>query len=100
MQTALVCILPSAFCIGMTCKYFIPGPTWVRPEILQEMTRPMIGHRSAEFRALFARIVPDLKTLFGTAQDVFVATCSGTALMEAALLNSARQRVLVTTCGP
>jgi aspartate aminotransferase-like enzyme len=83
----------------MTCKYFIPGPTWVRPEILQEMTRPMIGHRSAEFRALFTRIVPDLKTLFGTAQDVFVATCSGTAIMEAALLNTAKQRVLVTTCG-
>jgi aspartate aminotransferase-like enzyme len=83
----------------MTCKYFIPGPTWVRPEILQEMTRPMIGHRSAEFRSLFARIVPDLKTLFGTAQDAFVATCSGTALMEAALLNTAKQRVLVTTCG-
>lgn len=83
----------------MTCKYFIPGPTWVRPEILQEMTRPMIGHRSAEFRALFGRIIPHLKTLFGTAQDAFVATCSGTALMEAALLNTAKQRVLVTTCG-
>src|SRR5262249_21639703 len=83
----------------MVCKYFIPGPAWVRPEILGEMTRPMIGHRSAEFRALFTRIVPDLRTLFGTAQDVFVATCSGTAIMEAALLNTAKQRVLVTTCG-
>src|SRR5438067_3902745 len=83
----------------MTCKYFIPGPTWVRPELLQEMMRPMIGHRSAEFKALFARIVPDLRALFGTAQDVFVATCSGTAIMEAALLNTAKQRVLVTTCG-
>src|SRR5206468_8013507 len=47
----------------------------------------------------FTRIVPDLKTLFGTAQDVFVATCSGTAIMEAALLNTAKQRVLVMTCG-
>src|SRR5947209_11108297 len=84
---------------AMPCKYFIPGPTWVRPELLQEMTRPMIGHRSADFKALFARVVPDLKTLFGTAQDVFVATCSGTAIMEAALLNTAKQRVLVTTCG-
>src|SRR6185295_4424820 len=60
---------------------------------------PMIGHRSAEFRDLFARIVPDLRPLFGTAQDVFVATCSGTAIMEAALLNTAKQRALVTTCG-
>src|SRR5437763_8417522 len=83
----------------MICKYFIPGPTWVRPEILGEMTRPMIGHRGAEFKDLFARIVPNLRTLFGTAQDVFVATCSGTAIMEAALLNTAKQRVLVTTCG-
>jgi aspartate aminotransferase-like enzyme len=83
----------------MTCKYFVPGPTWVRPAILQEMTRPMIGHRSAEFRDLFLRIAADLKPLFGTAQDVFVATCSGTAIMEAALLNTAKQRVLVTTCG-
>src|SRR5262245_61219681 len=83
----------------MTCKFFNPGPTWVRPEILEEMARPMIGHRSAEFRELFARIVPRLKTLFGTAQDAFVATCSGTAMMEAALLNTAKQRVLVTTCG-
>jgi len=59
----------------------------------------MIGHRSAEFRELFLRIVADLRPLFGTAQDVFVATCSGTAMMEAALLNTAKQRVLVTTCG-
>ena len=83
----------------MPCKYFIPGPTWVRPAILAEMTHPMIGHRSGEFRELFARIIPDLKTLFATAQDVFIATCSGTAMMEAALVNTASRRVLVTTCG-
>lgn len=80
-------------------NFFVPGPTWVRPEILQEMTRPMIGHRGAEFRDLFARIVPNVKTLFGTAQDAFVITASGTALMEAALLNCANRRILVTTCG-
>src|SRR5947208_17053107 len=83
----------------MVCKYFIPGPTWVRPDLLQEMTRPMIGHRSAEFRELFLRITADLRPLFGTVHDVFVATCIGTAIMEAALLNTAKQRVLVTTCG-
>lgn len=81
------------------CKFFIPGPTWVRPEILAEMTRPMIGHRSAEFRELFTGIVGNLKPLFKTAQDVFVATCSGTGMMEAALINSASRRVLVTVCG-
>jgi aspartate aminotransferase-like enzyme len=81
------------------CKFFVPGPTWVRPEILREMTRPMIGHRSAEFKDLFRTILADLKPLFATAQDTFVATCSGTGLMQAALENCVARRVLVTTCG-
>jgi len=81
------------------CKFFIPGPTWVRPSILQEMTRPMIGHRSAEFRELFGGIRRDLKTLFETAADALVITASGTGVMQAALENCVTRRVLVTTCG-
>jgi len=79
--------------------FFVPGPTWVRPAILQEMLRPMIAHRSAEFRELFTRVVANLKPLFGTTQDTFVAACTGTALLEAALINCVPRRVLVTTCG-
>ncbi|HUR83625.1 MAG TPA: aminotransferase class V-fold PLP-dependent enzyme, partial [Thermoanaerobaculia bacterium] len=82
-----------------SAKYFVPGPTWVRPEILAEMTRPMIGHRSSEFKAIFHRINPDLKELFGTTQSTFVMTCSGTGVMQAALENCVARRVLVTTCG-
>lgn len=81
------------------CKFFVPGPTWVRPEILQEMMRPMIGHRSPEFRELFHRINADLKTLFATHQDTFVITASGTGVMQAALENCVARRVLVTTGG-
>src|SRR5712691_1706416 len=81
------------------CRFFVPGPTWVRPEILREMTRPMIGHRSAEFKELFKKIVADLRPLFATTQDTLVATCSGTGLMQAALANCVPRRVLVTTCG-
>jgi aspartate aminotransferase-like enzyme len=80
-------------------KYFVPGPTWVRPEILAELSRPMIGHRTAEFKALFHQINADLKTLFATAQDTFVITSSGTGVMQAALENCVARRVLVTTCG-
>ena len=80
-------------------KYFVPGPTWVRPEILQELTRPMIGHRSSEFKELFRRINLDLKELFATSQSTFVMTCSGTGVMQAALENCVARRVLVTTCG-
>ena len=80
-------------------KYFVPGPTWVRPEILSELTRPMIGHRSTEFRDLFRQINADLKELFATRQPTFVVTSSGTGVMQAALENCVSRRVLVTTCG-
>ncbi|HEY0370990.1 MAG TPA: alanine--glyoxylate aminotransferase family protein [Thermoanaerobaculia bacterium] len=82
-----------------TAKYFVPGPTWVRPEILSEMTRPMIGHRSNEFKELFGRINLGLKELFTTSQATFVMTCSGTGVLQAALENCVARRVLVTTCG-
>jgi aspartate aminotransferase-like enzyme len=82
-----------------TAKYFVPGPTWVRPEILAEMTRPMIGHRSDEFRELFRGINSGLKELFATSQTTFVMTASGTGVMQAALENCVARRVLVTTCG-
>jgi aspartate aminotransferase-like enzyme len=80
-------------------RYFVPGPTWVRPQILQELTRPMIGHRSNEFRDLFRGINADLKTLFNTTQTTFVVTASGTGVMQAALENCVARRMLVTTCG-
>src|SRR4051812_30237330 len=83
----------------MTCKHFVPGPTWVRPEILQELARPVIGHRSPEFRDLYASILKNLKPLFGTNGDVFVVTSSGTGVMQAALENCVGRRMLVTTCG-
>lgn len=81
------------------CKFFVPGPTWVRPELMQEMLRPMIGHRSPEFRDLFRGINLGLKELFGTTQTTFVVTSSGTGVMQAALENCVARRVLVTTCG-
>lgn len=85
--------------IDETCRYFVPGPTWVRPEILREMARPLIGHRTAEFREMFGQILTDLKELFGTKHHAFVATCSGTGMLEGALINCVPRRVLVTTCG-
>ncbi len=81
------------------CDFFVPGPTWVRPELMQELTRPMLGHRSAEFRDLFRRINADLKELFRTTGTTFVVTSSGTGAMQAALENCVARRVLVTTCG-
>jgi aspartate aminotransferase-like enzyme len=79
--------------------FFVPGPTWVRREIMEQMLRPMIGHRSGDFRELFRSITPRLQSLFRTEQLAFFAACSGTGLMEGALLNTVSRAVLVTTCG-
>jgi len=80
-------------------KLFIPGPVEVRPEILGEMARPLIGHRSPEFAEIFNRVRTRLRTLFGTRHEVLVGTCSGSGLLEAAIRNLVKERCLVLTCG-
>jgi aspartate aminotransferase-like enzyme len=70
-------------------KLWIPGPTEVRPAILAECARPMIGHRGQAMTALIERLDPGLKLAFGLAggstAHVAVHTTSATGLMEAAL---------------
>jgi len=65
-------------------RLFIPGPIEVRKEILEEQAKWMIGHRSADFEALFARVQPKLRQTFHTQSRVYVSTSSGTGLWEAA----------------
>jgi predicted phosphoserine aminotransferase len=71
-------------------KLFIPGPIEVRPEILRAQAKPMIGHRSADFESLFARVQPKLREVFYTKSRVYVSTSSGTGLWEAASRNCIR----------
>ncbi|HEX6574586.1 MAG TPA: aminotransferase class V-fold PLP-dependent enzyme [Gemmatimonadaceae bacterium] len=65
--------------------FFLPGPTEVRDEVLQAMTKPMIPHRSADFEELFARLQDGLKSVFLTERPVFIAASSGTGMMEAGI---------------
>lgn len=80
-------------------KFFLPGPTEVRPEILQAMARPMIGHRGTQMRALMAGLAPRLRRLFRTERPVYTSTSSASGLMEAAIRNCVRERVLCLVCG-
>ncbi len=75
-------------------KLFIPGPTEVRPEILEAQTQWMIGHRMPECADLFGRIQAKLRDVFFTQQRVYVTASSGTGLQEAAVRNCSRLRVL------
>ncbi len=78
----------------MSIKLYIPGPIEVSPKTLQAMTGPMIGHRSADFVALYQSIQPKLQQLFYTADPVFLSTSSAWGIMEAALRNLTRKKVL------
>jgi aspartate aminotransferase-like enzyme len=51
------------------------------------MTRQAINHRGAEFGSVYADCVRVLKETFGTKNDLFVISGSGTAAMEAAVAN-------------
>ena len=75
-------------------RLFIPGPTDVLPEVLAAQTAPMIGHRSDEFEALFAKCEVQLQSLFETAHRVYMVAASGTGLQEAAIRNAVGGRVL------
>src|SRR5687768_1832861 len=80
-------------------RFFLPGPTEVRPETLQAMLQPMIGHRVREMEDLMARIQPGLKYVFRTDRSVYVAASSATGLMEGAVRNGVRRRVLCLVNG-
>ena len=71
-------------------RLVIPGPVEVRPEILEAQTEWMIGHRSAAFADLFARLQTKLKQAFLTQSRVFVSGSSGTGLWEGASRNCIR----------
>lgn len=75
-------------------RFFLPGPTEVRPEVLAAQTRPMVGHRGEEIKELMAGVQPGLKAIFRTERPVYISTSSATGFMEAAVRNGARSRVL------
>ncbi|MFY9843793.1 MAG: alanine--glyoxylate aminotransferase family protein [Terriglobales bacterium] len=82
-------------------RLFTPGPTPLLPAAQMAMASYGAHHRTADFRALFTRVLADVKEFIGTKNDVLVLTSSGTGFMEASVSNltSPGDRVLVLTAG-
>jgi len=80
-------------------KLFIPGPTEVRPEILDAQTQWMVGHRMPECLDLFGEILPKLAQVFFTKQTVLITASSGTGLWEAGVRNLVNKKVLTCVNG-
>ena len=82
-------------------RLFTPGPTPLLPAAQFAMAAADIHHRTAEFRALYTRVLAQLKEFVGTQNDVILLSSSGTGAMEASVSNltSPGDRVLVLTAG-
>jgi aspartate aminotransferase-like enzyme len=82
-------------------RLFTPGPTQLLPAAQLAMAAASMHHRTAEFRALYSRVLADLRTFVGTKNDVVMFTASGTGAMEAAVANltSPGDQVLVVSAG-
>ncbi|MFO1450451.1 MAG: alanine--glyoxylate aminotransferase family protein [Opitutaceae bacterium] len=78
----------------MSYKLFIPGPIAVSEKTLRAMAQPMIGHRSTDFVALYQAIQPKLQSLFATKDPVYLSTSSAWGVMEGAVRNLTRKKVL------
>ncbi|MFH1790598.1 MAG: aminotransferase class V-fold PLP-dependent enzyme, partial [Candidatus Omnitrophota bacterium] len=65
-----------------------PGPTPVPEEIQAEMAKPIIHHRTPQYKEIFSEASRLLKKVFKTGRDVITITSSGTGAMEASIINT------------
>ena len=80
-------------------KLHIPGPVEVSEKTFRAFCSPMIGHRGQGFKDLYAKIQPQLQSLFYTRQPVYLSTSSAWGVMEGAIRNLVSKRVLNCMCG-
>ena len=69
-------------------RLMTPGPAPVPEDVLLELARPVIHHRSAEAKEVIIDVEAGLKEVFQTANDVLILTASGTGALEAAAVNT------------
>ncbi|HVS02124.1 MAG TPA: alanine--glyoxylate aminotransferase family protein [Thermoanaerobaculia bacterium] len=80
-------------------RFFLPGPTFVHPEVLAAQAAQPVAHRSAAFREIYERVAQRLAVVFRSEREVILATGSGTLLMQAAVQSLVERRVLHLVCG-
>lgn len=78
-----------------------PGPVNLHPEVRKILALPMIHHRTPEFDGILKRVLSGMKGIFGTQQDVFLLSSTGSGGMEALLVNtlSPGDKVLAVVAG-
>jgi alanine-glyoxylate transaminase/serine-glyoxylate transaminase/serine-pyruvate transaminase len=65
-----------------------PGPSNAAPEVLEALSRPLLGHLDPDFLAILDDVAAMLRTVFATGNRMtFAVSATGSAGMEAALVN-------------
>jgi alanine-glyoxylate transaminase/serine-glyoxylate transaminase/serine-pyruvate transaminase len=65
-----------------------PGPSNAAPEVLEALSRPLLGHLDPDFLAILDDVAAMLRTVFATSNRMtFAVSGTGSAGMEAALVN-------------
>lgn len=80
-------------------QLFIPGPVDVRPDVLEKLATPMIGHRGKECTALQESISGKLQKVFQTENAIVLSTSSGSGLMESAIRCCTAKKAAVFSVG-
>jgi serine---pyruvate transaminase len=82
-------------------RLMTPGPAMVPEDVLLELARPVIHHRSDEAKQVITEVLQGLKEVFQTRNDVLILTASGTGAMEAAVANTVPRgaKALVLSAG-
>ncbi|MGI6471990.1 MAG: pyridoxal-phosphate-dependent aminotransferase family protein [Candidatus Methanomethylophilaceae archaeon] len=78
----------------MNRKLFTVGPVNVEPEVLEVMTKPIITHRSKEYKLLHGSIVEMIRKALSTDMDVFMVGGSASAMIEGAMRNGISRKSL------
>jgi predicted phosphoserine aminotransferase len=78
---------------------FVPGPVDVAPEILAEMAKPMLPHRSKEYEAIHLSAGEKAQKVFYTQFRVLIGTHSGSGMQEAGMRNLVSKDVLCCVNG-
>ena len=78
----------------MSRMLYTVGPVHVAPDTLQSMTKPMITHRSKEYKELHASIVEKVRKALDTDMEVFLVGGSASVFLEGAIRNGASEKTL------
>jgi aspartate aminotransferase-like enzyme len=73
----------------MPLKHYLltPGPTPVPERVALAMAQPIPHHRHAAFESVFKEVREGLGWIYQTKQDVLSFACSGTGVLESAVVN-------------